>query len=62
MCAHKDPKSGRYFTKKCSPVLNYTDTYYTSDDLTGDKYIGVCPYFPNCALSSSRTCQGVDSM
>lgn len=62
MCAHKDKKSGRYFTKKCATVYNYTSDYYTSDDLTGNQYLGVCPYFSNCALSSTGKCQGSDSV
>ncbi|CAE7630624.1 unnamed protein product, partial [Symbiodinium microadriaticum] len=60
MCSTYDSKSKMYFTRECSPVYNRTETLFTSDDLHGDDYVGVCPYFDNCALSQSGTCSSDD--
>jgi hypothetical protein len=60
MCAVYDSKSRMHYTRECSPVYNRTQTSFTSDDLKGDDYIGVCPYFANCGLSKSGTCSGDD--
>jgi len=56
MCAVQDPWSKRYYTRECEPVINVTETEYTSADLNGT-YPDVCPYFHNCGLA--KTIDGV---
>ena len=60
MCSVYDTKSDMFFTRECAPVYNRTQTAFTSNDLYGQNYVGVCPYFENCALSSSGTCSSDD--
>ena len=60
MCSVYDAASGRHYTRKCEPVVNVTDKYYSSPDLVGEEYIGVCPYFDNCALSRTGVCNADD--
>lgn len=60
MCSVFDSKSRMYYTRECSKVYNRTEEFFTSDDLTGDDYVDVCPYFDNCGLSSSGSCSADD--
>lgn len=63
MCSTYDPYNRAFYTRDCLPVTqttvydSITNTsipipgVFTSPELLGPEYSGICPYFPNCALT-----------
>lgn len=67
-CAVYDEHDQRSYMRPCAPVTpsydqngNVIPQSYTSIDLDGKVYDGVCPYFDNCALTlNNGQCRGGD--
>ena len=61
MCSTFDPVNKVFYTRDCLSVTQTVifdptsgksipiENTYTSNELLGQQYGGVCPYFPNCA-------------
>jgi hypothetical protein len=64
MCSVRDAKDRRHFVRPCSTVYQESANVarcYTSEDLFGEDYSGVCPYFDSCALTTDDgKCRGDD--
>jgi hypothetical protein len=74
MCSMYDPENMAFYTNDCPPVFQgsvfNTETNTTvlipnsfqSGQLIGNNYQGVCPYYANCAVtSSSGRCWNIDN-
>jgi len=64
MCSVYERRDLRHYVRGCLPVLQSDPNVFrswTSDDLDGKEYDGLCPYFDSCALTlDDGKCKGED--